>query len=360
MLDRRLSELPSTVTSPDNPSPEAHLGQPIAPDKIDDGLRALWEENETATRASLMNLVIYGEQSGTLEENTRSVHRLTLEHACRVILIEALLHSSNPAQQTEAWITAHCSLGPDGRKAVCCEQLAFRLHGHSSSRLTNLLFANLDSDLPLVLWWQAPLSSHFNREIASRVDRLLIDSHLWEDNLADELNALLLSYENRSHYFVIHDLNWTRTFQLRLAIAAAFDDSRALSLLEDLVEIRIEHAPNHLSTATLLACWIEEKRSSTPNLPQIPAQTIEHACGRGPISRVVFRSRQGELCLERQPNHTFSLQQPFADVPQHFPADAVDSVGLLMSQLGRGANNAHYLRLIRRALERLACSNTSC
>ncbi len=333
---------------------ELYLGQRTEPDKIDAGLRDLWSANETATRASLMNLAIYSESPGALQKNTQCVHQLTLEHACRVILIEAL--ASSPESHTEAWITAHCSLGPEGQKEVCCEQLAFRMHGHSPGRLTNLLFANLESDLPLVLWWQASLIAHFDQRISSRVDRLLIDSQLWNDPVP-EFEQLRTSYENRSHYFAIHDLNWTRTFHLRLAIAAAFEDPRSLANLRSLQTIEIVHGSDYGTTAQLLGAWLLERldNNHSGSSSQVPLPDLRFRVSPasiGPIASLSFVSTGKLMTLEHTDGGSYYTWTAYPGaVPQQFPADVNDLSTLLTDQLGRGGNNASYLQIVRRAMQ---------
>ncbi|MFT4639568.1 MAG: glucose-6-phosphate dehydrogenase assembly protein OpcA [Verrucomicrobiales bacterium] len=320
---------------------EPYLGIPTAPSEIDAGLRALWKENETATRASLMNLAIYSESSEALRINTQCVHQLTLEHACRVLLIEARLTS--PSAPTDAWITAHCSLRPDGRKAVCCEQLAFRTHGNSPARLTNLLFANLDSDLPLVLWWQASLSGHFDPRLYTRIDRLIIDSQAWEEPTL-EFERLLAAYADRTQHFVIHDLNWTRTFHLRLAIAAGFEDPIALKALGSLQSIQITHSTGYETTASLLGAWL---------LGRLPTQTppkllLKESVGSHPVTTIVFNAMSENLIIERTNDRFYTWIG--TGTPRHFPADKNDLSLLLIDQLGRGGNNAAYLQVAKRAM----------
>jgi len=127
------------------------LGQPVEIGSIDGELKKLWEADEANTNASLMNLIVYTEESGQLLKNSEMVQELTRENACRAVLIEM----ERAAEESEAlaWITAHCHLA-HGKKSICCEQVAIMLRGYSLGRLRNTAFAHLNSDLPLVFWWQ--------------------------------------------------------------------------------------------------------------------------------------------------------------------------------------------------------------
>ena len=66
------------------------LGAPVEIGKIEQELKKLWREGEGAmTRASLMNLAVYSEQPGSLQNNTQLMAKITENHACRAIVIEA-------------------------------------------------------------------------------------------------------------------------------------------------------------------------------------------------------------------------------------------------------------------------------
>src|SRR5258708_1114453 len=66
------------------------LGLPVEIGKIDKELKKLWEQSAGAmTRASLVNLAVYSEAPGSLTENTKLISQITLNHACRAIVIGA-------------------------------------------------------------------------------------------------------------------------------------------------------------------------------------------------------------------------------------------------------------------------------
>ena len=71
--------------------------------------------------------------------------------------------------------------GRAGAKQICCEQISFLFEGHSESRMANTLFANLDSDLPLYLWWQGEFPDPIDETLWAWVDRLIYDSQEWKD-----------------------------------------------------------------------------------------------------------------------------------------------------------------------------------
>ncbi len=183
-------------------------------------------------------------------ENSRIINDLTRENACRAILVEI---DRDEEPSLRAWITAHCHLS-HGQKSVCCEQISFRLTGRVTGRFRNTVFAHLNSDLPLIFWWQGELSDVFTERLASVMDRLIVDSSKWEDvpssfariNEAVEGNTAL----------VVQDLAWTRCWQFRVGIAGLFDDAVAQTILGKIETVRIKHSPGNRNTALQLLAWL--------------------------------------------------------------------------------------------------------
>ena len=91
------------------------IGVPVEVAKIDHELKKLWRESEgAATRASLMNLAVYSEAPGSLNSNTQLMARITEDHACRAIVIEADCKAEDDG--VDAWISAHCHVSRAGSK----------------------------------------------------------------------------------------------------------------------------------------------------------------------------------------------------------------------------------------------------
>src|SRR5437867_13190394 len=116
------------------------LGAPVEIGKIEQELKKLWLEGEGAmTRASLMNLAAYSEQPGSLNDNTQLMAKITEDHACRAIVIEADCQSEE--NTVDAWISAHCHVSRTGKKQVCSgsEQISFLLKGGCTTQLSSII-----------------------------------------------------------------------------------------------------------------------------------------------------------------------------------------------------------------------------
>ena len=96
------------------------LGLSVEISEIDQELKKLWQESKGATRASLVNLAVYSEDAGSLNTNTQLMAKITENHACRAIVIEADCDADSDHVST--WISAHCHLSSVGSKQVCSEQ----------------------------------------------------------------------------------------------------------------------------------------------------------------------------------------------------------------------------------------------
>src|SRR5205814_10255378 len=82
------------------------LGAPVAISKIDPELKKLWQDSAGAmTRASLMNLAVYSDEPGSLNNNTQLMAKITQNHACRAIIPAADCHA--PDARVNAWLSAH-------------------------------------------------------------------------------------------------------------------------------------------------------------------------------------------------------------------------------------------------------------
>src|SRR6266568_4158226 len=230
------------------------LGLPVEVGKIDHELKKLWRESEGAmTRASLMNLAVYSEEPGSLNNNTQLMARITEDHACRAIVIEADCNAEEDG--VDAWISAHCHVSRAGSKQVCSEQISFRLNGGCTTQLPNIVLSNLDSDLPLYLWWQEEFREPMDPQLWAWVDRVIYDSRTWTDFSA-QIRLVELAQQEAKQRIVLCDLNWTRLDKVRFALAQFFDHPASHHRLAKISKVRIDFAPGSRSTAILFVGWL--------------------------------------------------------------------------------------------------------
>ncbi len=286
-----MSHFPVMTLSEVLPSEDILLGlgleTPIA--RIDRALKEIWKDDEAKTRASLINLAIYTEDSAILAANNDLLAHVAAEHACRALLILALPEARPP--RARAWIQALCR-PYQGKQIVCSEQLSFVLEGGDAAQVQNIVFAHLDSDLPLVVWWQADLTQNFEERFYSRIDTLIIDSSRWTDP-ARQFDALIAAMNAETAGFDVRDLAWTRSHFMRTALASCFQDAAARQNIGKLQTVRITHLKGQRTAALLLAVWINQRLGATLQLeliekdsgPALQSLVLEGEGVRGEVRR---------------------------------------------------------------------------
>jgi glucose-6-phosphate dehydrogenase assembly protein OpcA len=342
-------------------------GLPVEIGQIDRELKKLWTESGGAmTRASLINLAIYSEAPESLPKNTQLISQITENHACRAIVIGA-----NPAakeNRVEAWISAHCHVSRAGSKQVCSEQLSFLLEGRSANLLPNIVFSQLDSDLPLCLWWQDEFPDPMDPQLWAWVDRLIYDSQTWKD-FQSQLRLVQTAQAEARQRIVLCDLNWTRLVHDRLALAQFFDHPASHHHLDEMKHARIEHAPEYRSTAILLAGWLAAQlgcdQGTTDKSGMLRFKRTEDAAKifevelietvGEPISRCVMASASLEFRVAHASRSDLLEVSSGAAgnerMHQLLPAGKNDSVSLMSEELMRGGPHRVYLRAVDRVRE---------
>jgi len=340
----------------------ALLGQSVDLGKISRELKKLWESTGgTSTRASLVNFVVYAEGEESLEANTRLISEFTRDHACRAILVARDRTAPEPGAQ--AWINAHCHLPRAGAKHVCCEQITFLIAGSSDQLLSNVLFANLDSDLPLFLWWQGELPDPLDEQLLAWVDRLIFDSRDWRSPTARfaHLHSTLHSAGAR---LILCDLNWTRSLHLRQAVSQMFDHPDSLPLVGQINQLKLTHAPEFASTAVLFTAWIasalcwslvsgsgESFRFISPSGESIACE-LRSAPG-APISQCALTAPGLSVSIQRAPSspfHQAEVRLPDGRTHCHLLPAGSDEIGhLLDEELTLGGRHRVYLKALAAA-----------
>lgn len=339
------------------------LGQEVPLGRVDRELKKIWATDEGKTKASLMNFAIYSEDAGGLERNLLLLDQITAEHSCRALLI---LCQPGRTAKARAWINALCR-PYQGKLAVCSEQLSFVIEGGDAAVVQNIVFAHLEPDLPLAVWWQGDLTSNFEERFYSEIDRLFIDSSQWSEPAA-EFTMLEAAYHGETSDFEIHDLSWTRSHFLRAAFASCFQDAVALRKLPLADKIEITHAKGHRLGALLLAAWvavrlgcvIDEKskaiRFLKPNGGAISLAMHEMECGC-PLQQIALSGP--DLCVKAwlEPGSPYIRVSGACDGHAHdemLPAGQDSEADLISDQLSRAHGTSLFISMVPMLRQMLA------
>jgi glucose-6-phosphate dehydrogenase assembly protein OpcA len=331
------------------------LGQEVPLHRVNATVRELWQAESTSkTRASLMNFVIYSEDDQALDTNTHALAEITREHSCRAILL--LNGHSTEDSPSRAWVTAHCQLY-DGKRSVCCEQLSFALTNASTDEVRNIIFSHVESDLPLIIWWQGALSHSFDERLYTVMDGLIIDSATWADP-AHSFHRLNAALADKTTHFALADLAWMRSHTLRNALATACQDPRLLAELSQVNELTLTHAPGARVTALLYAAWVGAQLHCTTagkalrlqrhsgadirvtlkeGTPGCALQTVELT---GPGVSVHIRQEDCAKFVQATTRHGSTQQHSL------LPADLQTDTSLITEQLSRLGGSSRYLEAL--------------
>jgi glucose-6-phosphate dehydrogenase assembly protein OpcA len=335
---------------------EVSLGLPVEIGKIDQALKKLWIDSAgVKTRASLINLAIYSETRGSLPQNTEIISKITENHACRAIVIGA--DPAAPENRVEAWISAHCHVSGSGSKQVCSEQLSFLLEGPSARLLPNIVFSHLDSDLPFYLWWQEEFQDPMDPQLWAWVDRVIYDSQKWKA-FNEQMKLVETAQDEAQQRVILCDLNWTRLYQLRFALAQFFDHPSRLRYLQEIRDVEICFAPGYRSTALLLAGWLAaqlnwtREKSSSDTLEFVDESkarirvSLKDKAG-APVSECVLKNESVEMRVKQATTDLLEISSGAVGHlgnSQRMPAGSNDPTELMKEELMRCGRHQVYLR----------------
>lgn len=339
---------------PDNIDTSA-LGIAVDIAAIGKELKKLWEASGgTQTRASLINFAVYFKGLGGVQANSDLINEFTRHHACRAFL---LCHEPDVAEnKVLGFINAHCHLSRTGAKQICCEQVSLVFEGNTAGRIPNTLFANLDSDLPLYLWWQGEFPEPIDETLWSRVDRLIYDSQTWSKP-KEQFLRLRASLDRAQTNITLCDLNWARSLHLRQALAQMFDHEENLPILSGLTTVLLTHAPDNRSTALLMTSWLAAQLQLTDPKPDGNGYSFAHPNGQRvavqlnteagrSISVCELRDANNSVRVYRDPQGDFfrvEVKLANGEVYNHLlPAGSNATNDLLLWELGGGSRHKIY------------------
>jgi len=343
----------------------SRLGAEVPLPKIDNALKEIWASDEAKTRSSLINFAIYSEDPDSLALNNERLEKITADHSCRALLITCLPEMR--PQRARAWINALCR-PYQGKQVICSEQISFVLEGGDAAQVQNIVFAHLDSDLPLVVWWQGGLTKNFEERFYSRIATLILDSSTWA-NPAAEYAALARVRGTETTTFDVRDLSWTRSHFMRTALANSFQDAKARDHLPQIETIEVTHAKGQRCAALLLAGWITQRLNAVldETRPGLLFIKSDGGCLRiNLIKTEVGCALQSlrliapclEVCITRSGGSAFVHTNATCDGHSHeeiLPADVVSDADLISEQLSRTGGSTHYTAVLPLMQKMLAC-----
>ncbi len=227
--------------------------QSVPVTSIEQQLSHIWSA-AGATRAATFNLIIYRPEApvGGLDQ---VVGVVTAQNPCRAIVL-----FPSEEEGLSAQVGAYCPASGGKSASVCCEYITLQVGANAPlGQLKSLLLSLLIPDLPVVLWWDAPINVNdpLFRNLEDLSERLVFDSAQLTDPMKD-LPALAARVHGGSPR-VFSDLNWSRLSPWRELTAQAFDAPTTREALFSLNRIDLQYAKGFENGAWLYLVWLTSR-----------------------------------------------------------------------------------------------------
>ncbi len=269
-------------------------GIPVAPGEIEAELARLWGpsaervggpdlENPNVTRVSLANLVVVDLGPGEARV-VSALDTIVARRPCRAIVLR---DGEGPERRVMAEVSALCHLPAPGLPQVCSERIVLGAGPNALDLLPGAVFALLEPDLPLILWWVGdprPASGLF-RTLAAESARLIADL----PDPAPDLGALraLLDCSACPHG---RDLSWFGISAWRELVAQFFDPPGAAETLRRLGSVEVVAATppggGVPRVAAWLAAWLAGQLGWSPVRRSAPGADRVEATFAGPSGEI--------------------------------------------------------------------------
>ncbi len=210
---------------------------------IEKELKELWadmaagkEQKEAVTRSCVHNLIVFAPGDKSDAEVNVIIGEVTVQNPGRVFIL--LPDLSSQEKKVSAWVSAQCYRTSGMRQQVCCEQIMVRAQGDAIQGLPSILEPLTIPDLPVFVWWRAPLTnSKLFNELLEFADRTIVDTSLQDDTQTIQEIIRILSQNHAICAF--SDLNWARVTIWRELIARLFDSADTRSQLNEITRVEI-------------------------------------------------------------------------------------------------------------------------
>ncbi|MGB8649003.1 MAG: glucose-6-phosphate dehydrogenase assembly protein OpcA [Anaerolineae bacterium] len=230
--------------------------------EIDGELEALVREamgsESRRTFGRMLTLVVYSEVDEPLETAHALVGEIVVRASGRAILIHRVPHAH--AGDLEAFISTHCLMRDEEQAERCAELVTLHTHAASVDQLRNAVLSLRLQDLPLVVWWRAPLNLQdpLFLSLSKVCDQMILDSARFNSPAA-QLAQSVAWMRRQSDRVLFGDINWARLIPWRELIAQFFDTPEHLDYLDRLDEMDLTYSERDHANATqvmLIVAWL--------------------------------------------------------------------------------------------------------
>jgi glucose-6-phosphate dehydrogenase assembly protein OpcA len=215
---------------------------------------------KTASRTSVLTLVVVADSDERATEASRVMSALGNHHPARVVIVRA--RPEAPASGVDARVTVYGAEVVS--HPVSFEEIALDVRAGGCGHLDSIIEPFTLSDLPLVIWYPAsvPAVSDCLLPVA---DTVVVDSK--EAGALEMLTGLVELARRR----VVVDLSWERLAPWRELLAGLFDSPLYRPFTGAISSIEVQGKPG---PRQLLAGWLLSRLGPAPEVRLIDAQHV--------------------------------------------------------------------------------------
>lgn len=270
-------------------------GKPVGVDvaAIERELDALWRqasEHDAVMRARCWNLAAWAQTDDDFHWARDLSESLGVKLPTRTLLLHHQPDLSG--KEVEAWVSAHCKMGPGGIKLLCFEEITIETQGRGVKHLPSLVRALVESDTPTAVLWagRPPEDPSVALALLAGADVLLLDTS--RDYQPGDLASLEL--QSSVGQVELADAQWLRASAFREAIAQAFDGARA-GAAASIEKVTIRHQHSVRTSGLYLAGWLASRLGwGTPERTE-PRRESYLFAGQGQPVRLELETEDAEF-----------------------------------------------------------------
>jgi glucose-6-phosphate dehydrogenase assembly protein OpcA len=228
-------------------------------------MKALQGPGGPLQRARMSNLIIFCNSLEQSIELNEQIPLVSAVHPARVILLVG--EAGPPERDVTARITVRPVGGHGARRYACSELVTLHAAGSAVDRLPFAVRALLIGDLPINLWWAAPvpppLAGPLLYELGEHAQQIMFDSLGWREparGVAATASWIEQVERPGGRWRVTSDLNWRRLKYWRRFLKQALDPVSTPGAAESASEILVEHGPHAVVQAWELTSWLSSRR----------------------------------------------------------------------------------------------------
>ncbi len=210
-------------------------------------------------RTSVMSHLVWAPDEW-LERARKTLAGMGERHPSRTIF---LVPAPDESDGIDAKVALECFALAGLERQVCSEIVELRLRGSRAHAPASVAEPLLISDLPVFCRWRGepPWGAQELEQLATVIDRLVLDSTEWED--PPRGYAQLLPYFDRA---VVSDIAWARTSRWRALLA---------SLWPDIARVQTIRVRGTVAQAQLLGGWLSSRLQKEVGVEHVEAERLE-------------------------------------------------------------------------------------